>query len=526
LGKLSIDNNASLSSLAGLEQIDYTSITNMIIKNNPLLSNCNESLICNYLSNGGQADIQNNTTGCNSELEILNSCGFSKTNYQIFYDLNQNKVRDIGELIYPDAGIHIEPDFGLHYSNQEDGGILFLEEGNYEIIYDNSTAPDWGLTTDSTSYHFNIEATYSCDTFYFGVYPSREYAAMSAHLNAPPARCNEFVPFDIHTKNRGTTIINGTLWLEIDDRIEGVQFVDPPDTTVAPNRYGWHFYDLYPGHTVSRKILLQIPGPPDFPLGERLDLTSHADFHDSNGQYQSPIFVYDPEVRCSYDPNDKLVNPNRESKETLFEEELIYTIRFQNTGNDVAYDVVVLDTLDDNLDVSTFEILSSSHPQQLLASMEDGRYLTFNFKDIFLPDSTTNLEGSQGYISYVISPVDGLPEKTAIYNTASIYFDSNPPIVTNTTESILVSELTTTVHELEEGITLSIFPNPTNGQLYLQSSADFEGELQVTDHIGRRILQRAILNSQEVDLSQQSSGIYFITVQTKKGRVVEKVLKF
>lgn len=66
---------------------------------------------------------------------------------------------------------------------------------------------------------------------------------------------------------------------------------------------------------------------------------------------------------------------------------------------------------------------------------------TFEFNNINLPDSTSNLEGSQGYVSYSIKAKTGLPENTIIKNTSAIYFDYNPPIITNTVENILVSEL-------------------------------------------------------------------------------------
>ena len=122
----------------------------------------------------------------------------------------------------------------------------------------------------------------------------------------------------------------------------------------------------------------------------------------------------------------------------LIGEELIYTIRFQNTGNAEAYDVVIRDTLDSNLDPSTFRLITSSHDAVLSANMESGQYLTFDFHDIFLPDSTTSFEASQGYVIYAIRAFDGIDETTVINNSASIYFDFNPGILTNTTKNVMV----------------------------------------------------------------------------------------
>jgi uncharacterized repeat protein (TIGR01451 family) len=72
-------------------------------------------------------------------------------------------------------------------------------------------------------------------------------------------------------------------------------------------------------------------------------------------------------VTCSWDPNDKAVNPSgvTAAHYTLMDEELQYTIRFQNCGNDTAFNIRVLDTLDANLDMSTLQIVASSHPVSL-----------------------------------------------------------------------------------------------------------------------------------------------------------------
>jgi len=524
-GTLSIGGHANLTSLSALGRIDDIAWTYVSILNNPLLTFCNEPSICDYFANGGAGNIRNNGSKCSSEVTLLESCeNRSKVNYQIFYDLNQNKIKEPEELIYTGANVKLNPEATIHFTNQEEGGLLFLNPGTYEIAYDSTFSPGWKLTTDSASYQISIDTISSCDTLYFGVFPDRIYSAMTTHITSPPTRCNTLIPFEVHLKNLGTTVTSGTLWLEVDEKIKSVQFFDQPDTTVAPDKYGWHFEDLFPGQQITRKIFLEIPGPPDFTLGETLSFISYTDFSDGNSQYQSHIFEYNPEIRCSFDPNDKLVSPNRESSEVLFEEDFIYTIRFQNTGNDVAYDIVILDTLDSNLDLSSFKVLSSSHSDFLLTSLENERYLTFNFKDIFLPDSTTNLEGSQGYVSYMITPIDGLAEKTEIKNTASIYFDSNPPIVTNTTLSILTSELTNT-NEIANP-SLLLFPNPTSGKVIIRSSLKLEGRLQLSDYTGKIILEQNIRDNQELDISSLNNGVYFINVQTREETIVGKVLKF
>jgi len=70
--------------------------------------------------------------------------------------------------------------------------------------------------------------------------------------------------------------------------------------------------------------------------------------------------------------------------------------------------------------------------------MDPNNLLKFDFQDIFLPDSTTNFEGSQGYVMYAIRADSTIAEGTLIENTADIYFDLNPPIITNTTDNVMI----------------------------------------------------------------------------------------
>ena len=187
--------------------------------------------------------------------------------------------------------------------------------------------------------------------------------------------------------------------------------------------------------------------------------------------------------------------------------------------------MVIRDTLDANLDPSTFKIISSSHFEVLNVSIEKERNITFEFKDIFLPDSTTNFEASNGYVSYLIKSKDGLPEETPIRNTASIYFDFNPPIVTNTTENVMVTELPTisSVNENQQ-LDIHLFPNPTNGKIYLSEMDLRDAVVSVYDLAGRLVLVEK-LRVNEIILPETASGILFLKIKTEEGTVVKRIFK-
>lgn len=138
----------------------------------------------------------------------------------------------------------------------------------------------------------------------------------------------------------------------------------------------------------------------------------------------------------SFDPNLKEAFPNGQFGAYIDNDwELEYNIHFQNTGNDTAFTVVIEDQISTYLDLSTLKIGAASHP--FTWELKYNRELVFTFNDILLPDSTTNLPRSQGFVQFFISPNPGLPVLTNIDNSAAIFFDANDPIITDNVRRII-----------------------------------------------------------------------------------------
>jgi uncharacterized repeat protein (TIGR01451 family) len=212
-----------------------------------------------------------------------------------------------------------------------------------------------------------------------------------------------------------------------------------------------------------------------------------------------------------FDPNDKQVQPEGPITPEMIEQgqDLIYTIRFQNTGNYPAEDVRLLDTLSAQLDLNSFEVLSSSHPVSW--RIEQQRILEFYFKNIQLPDSTSDEPASHGFVKYKIRTRKDLPLGTKINNTAHIYFDFNRPITTNTTQNV-VAELVLT-HTPENIKPLSIVPNPANQSVTLRWETAQGGTLELLNAAGKKVLQQKIAsgsNSTLVTIDTLPEGLYFI----------------
>ncbi len=231
-------------------------------------------------------------------------------------------------------------------------------------------------------------------------------------------------------------------------------------------------------------------------------------------------------ISASYDPNFKEVTPKGSGSAGYIPSttvEMLYTIHFQNTGNAPAVNIRVTDTLSQNLDPNTFEIISSSHYMQN-NSLTNG-VITFNFMNIMLPDSSADMLNSMGFVSYKISLKPGLAPLTKIKNTANIYFDYNAPVRTNTTLNTIdaATEVKNNSFSSDE---ISLFPNPSNSEITVRATKDISS-IRICDLIGNVVYHKQDMKTTEVkvNLLDLSSGIYFVELYTADRLSVIKLVK-
>lgn len=213
------------------------------------------------------------------------------------------------------------------------------------------------------------------------------------------------------------------------------------------------------------------------------------------------------EVRNSWDPNAKEVSPKGSGPQGYVPQNtnFAYTIHFQNTGTDTAYNISVIDTIDADLDFHSLVITGSSHPMTI--DVIDNHILKFNFYNIMLPDSGANLIGSEGFVHYKIKAKPNAVVGTEWKNTAYIYFDFNEAIITNTTLNTI--ELITGVAQAPNN-TVTIAPNPANDLVTVTFEANFTGTLVITDVTGRTVKQIQVNNTTKtiVNTADLSHGSY------------------
>lgn len=302
--------------------------------------------------------------------------------------------------------------------------------------------------------------------------------------------------FTISIRNDGNQVIsNPALLLTLPEDVS-FQSCDYPYTITAPGKIKIQLGLLPLGDQISFPVVLKLAST--VPLNVSIPFEIDMDTLDGES------ILSDNKARFSFisvgafDPNDISVSPSPVIKpsETLLE----YQIRFQNLGTYYAENVVLIDTLPDNIDPSTFRVGYTNYRP---TSVEiKGRVLTVRYVSIYLLPAIFNEPASHGVFSYTVNRYPNLPLGTKIRNSASIYFDFNTPVKTNVSE-VEVNETTTSVQDL-----FSIYPNP--GAEYVKVIGSSASEMDVFDVTGKQLIHLNSSANGRFSLESVPDGLYFL----------------
>jgi uncharacterized repeat protein (TIGR01451 family) len=299
-----------------------------------------------------------------------------------------------------------------------------------------------------------------------------------------------------------------------------------PGYTVSGDTVIWNFSNIV--YSIGTPYyFVDFTTPLSTPLGSTFTSCMWAQPNITDFDYANNSFCYSRTVTGSFDPNDKTVSPvgiGKTGDIAASVTDLTYLIRFQNTGNGPAVNIVVKDTLSSNVDVNTFEMLGSSHNYNI--DILPGNILRWKFNNIMLPDSNSNEPASHGYIQYRIKRNNNNTPGTQIKNTAYIYFDFNEPVVTNTAINTIetITGIKSNFNSNEEW---NVYPNPSTGVLYIVNSSSVKEatQIQVINSIGQTVLEENITsNYKNMDLSKLTNGVYFVKITSDKQSVIKRVV--
>lgn len=233
------------------------------------------------------------------------------------------------------------------------------------------------------------------------------------------------------------------------------------------------------------------------------------------------------EISASYDPNEKCVKPVGLTQFHYIgsSDILEYQINFQNTGNDTAFKVVIIDTLSQYLDVTSLETGAGSHP--CIFEIYGQGILKWTFNNILLPDSNINEPASHGFVKFKAHQKQGNIHGTLIENRAEIIFDNNSPVITGAVWNVVNdTDLITTVKPeiYNNTIEVSVFPNPFNDYTtfiisYVNKSEQYS--IILYDLMGKTVKQINNIQSNVFNFRKDKlqSGMYFYKLYNVNGTI-------
>jgi len=430
------------------------------------------------------------------DIRVLEDSLCGSINGNIYGDRPSNCFNE--EVFIPRRSIKLTDDY-YTYSDSNGYYNANLYFGNYNV----ALAPQQGETDCNTS-TFNIMLDANNPAVTQDLHASIDEAHMHIALQASRARVGRTNAGRVYLENRYFDQTNRELTLTWPNEVT-MGNINPSPTSITGNVVRWSNIDVV---AFERKYFNF-----EYTLNQGVDIGDEIIWHatlEGNPSYSDSTITL---VANSYDPNEVIVN-KLEVLDNEINKRLKYTVHFQNTGNDTAYLVRVIDTLDAKLDMATLAVLGASHDFEF--DLVSGNIMQWTFNNINLLDSTSNEEKSKGWFQFFVDFKDDVVVNDYAESTAHIYFDTNEPITTNTA----VTTITNNVSIQQYGaITFSLHPNPATSELYVTSNASISS-YHILSIDGRMVKQgQNISNGQAISVQKLPRGIYYLKIADTNGQI-------
>jgi hypothetical protein len=487
---------------------------------------CDSITYANYCEAGKKGVKQYTYGPCANDTNYVKVCGY------VVNDINRNCSKDSSDININNIAIKFNTTpVSYAYTNSAGYYQIYLPKGTHVLtqvlgytnpaIHQLCPASNASITVNATTGGL----TYCNNNFY-------DTMNSCPDLSVSIARFRPITPGFLSQKkisysNRGATTISGVVlkYRFLSSLI--VHTATTPTYSVSGNVLSWNLGSLPPYSNGSKFAIFDVPTT--LPLGTTVIDSAwiepvSGDCNPSNNH----ALYYDTCVG-SWDPNDKAAAPANNIDTGV--KVLDYHIRFQNTGTAPAHNVRIEDKIDDNFEKASLKVLDYSH--KMNHYFDDNGKLYFEFPNIMLPDSGTDYEASQGYVTYSIHMKKGLAVGTKLKNTAEIYFDFNEPIITNTTVNTITLKSSGAINLSKKDWKVILFPNPTKNIAYLNLELVKASKISYTlfDIQGRAVLLEKIvenkqgLYSEELNLEFLQSGIYILNIKINDQETSVKIIK-
>jgi hypothetical protein len=460
---------------------------------------------------------------CTSVAATGTNCGSISGN--VYIDANADCTKNGADVNFPNTLVVVNPGNRLGYADLSGNySIVSLPFGTYSVSIGTPSLIAACASTITTSVSTGSPSSINNNlAINSSVQPDLQVSIFNSGI-VPGFAC--YATYLV--KNLNNTSTGGNLKARLPAPfISAITSASPGGYAVSGDTIIWNFSNIpYPG---GSNFTVNFTTPLSTPLGTTFTTCATATAYIPDINPANNSNCYSRIVSGSYDPNDKTVSPvgmGTARNITVNDKELNYLIRFQNTGNGQAVNIIVKDTLSAFVDVMTFEMLSASHTYKI--DILPGNVLRWNFENIMLPDSGSNEAASHGYIQYRIKQKPNNSVGTQIKNTAYIYFDFNSPVITNTAlNTIWQAPVGIQALSNADGNWL-VYPNPASNILYLRNgAAATEGstQLEVMNAMGQTVHTESFKGSTKtLDLGTYASGVYFVKLVTEEQSTIKRIV--
>lgn len=450
---------------------------------------------------------------------LSNNCIDYSISGTVLFDINNNGC-DNNDIPVNDILVNAT-------SNNFNHGAIILN-GNYAIDASQGTfdvsiinLPNYFTSTPVTESSI-LDNTNPTDTIDFCLTANQVIEDLNITiLPLDDARPGFESNYKLVLKNIGTEIINNvSTTFNFDETKQSFISAIPNETSATPNSLNFSISSIQPFESIEIEITMQNSAPPILNVDDFIDFSALAlpnsnDYTPNDNQYDLEQIVVN-----AFDPNDKRVLQGETITIDETDDYLDYIIRFQNTGNANATFVRIEDVLDTELDWNTLTITDASHSH--VVKITNGNEVEFLFDNINLPFEAADEPNSHGYIAYKIKPKSTVQIGDIMSGNASIYFDYNPPIITNTVFTEIMEALS--IDNFSFDNRLAIYPNPTNDYFKVEKSSNVNIEsIRIYNISGK--LVKEFTESERYNVSDLNSGFYFLRIKTDKSQTIKKLVK-
>jgi hypothetical protein len=460
-------------------------------------------------------------TGVNGN--AFNSC-YNLIKGKVYNDANANCVYDAGDSPIAGRAVWISGggSSGYGYTDAIGNYTIYTTGMNNTVTH---SSPLYSTVLCPAGNTQNVNFTTMGDTIY-NVNFADQYTAgindLTVNYYPGTARPGFQQSGVILYKNVGTTTISGvSIDLSLDSILQYNNAIPSASSYTYPTA-SWNIGTLAPGQTGYIYVFDSVPTIVDGGyigrvLHYAVQINPVTGDNTPGDNYSGPgSTITIPPVAvvvAAWDPNAKEVVPSGDI--LAADSVLYYTIQFQNTGTDTAFTIVLKDTLSPYLDPAIVVPGAASHPYSFDISF--GGELTWTFNNILLVDSNRNEPASHGFATFTVRQRSNNVVGTQISNTASIYFDFNEAVVTNTTVNTIV-DVTTGIETSSTNNIIKVYPNPFSESTTFVISSDKLSEtysFELTDVLGKKV-RNIKTNEKQFSVSRAGleNGIYFYKIYT------------